>query len=129
MNESAILTLVSVEKDGCVRVASRGNLTAGDINLGPKNPLESVLGQGWPGNRIILDLGKTDFMDSTAIAWLISTTKQIRAGGGSLAIHSIVPRARQMLDLLKIGKIVPIVPDETSARKLLNGGVSAAQAA
>ena len=128
MNESPILTLVSVEKDGCVRVASRGNLTAGDINLGPRNPLEAILGQGWPGNRVILDLAKTDFMDSTAIAWLISTTKQIRAGGGALAIHSIVPRARQMLDLLKIGKIVPIVSDESSARKLLNG-MSAAQAA
>ncbi len=129
MNDNpTILSLVSVEKDGCIRVATRGDLTAAQITLGTKNPLDGILGESWSGNRVILDLSRTDFMDSTAIAWLISTPKQFRAAGGALAIHSIVPRARQMLDLLKIGKIVPIVPDESAARKLLNG-VPAAQAA
>lgn len=129
MNESPILSLVSIEKDGCIRVASCGNITAAEMTLGAKNPLESVLGENWSGNRIILDLAKTDFLDSTAIAWLISTSKQFRASGGSFAIHSIVPRVRQMLDLLKIGRIIPIVSDENAARKLFGGGAHAAQAA
>jgi len=64
-------------------------------------------------------------MDSTAIAWLISTTKQFRTAGGSIAIHSVVPRARQMLDILKIGKIIPIVSNEPAARMLLNGAAPA----
>ena len=128
MNDSPILTLVAVDKDGCIRVASNGNLTATVINLAARNPLEAVLGAGWAGNRVMLDLSKTEFMDSTAIAWLISTTKQFRASGGAMAIHSIVPRARQMLDLLKIGRIIPIVSDESAARHSLTGA-SPAQAA
>jgi anti-anti-sigma factor len=129
MKDNAILSLVSVDKDGCVRVASRGNITAAEMTPGPRNPLESVIGENWPGNRIILDLSRTDFIDSTVIAWLISTSKQIRTGGGAFAIHSIVPRVRQMLDLLKIGRIIPIVSDENAARKLVTGGQLAAQAA
>jgi anti-anti-sigma factor len=128
MNENPIVSLVSVEKDGCIRVASRGNITAAEMTLGPRNPLEALVGENWPCNRIILDLSKTDFIDSTAIAWLISTSKQFRANGGSFAIHSIVPRVRQMLDLLKIGRIIPIVSDENAARKMFSGG-HAAQAA
>ena len=79
MNDSANLTLVSIDKDGCIRVASTGNLTAANINLGPRNPLEPVLGASWSNNRVILDLAKTDFMDSTAIAWLISDNQTIFA--------------------------------------------------
>ena len=129
MNDSAPLFLVSIDKDGCIRVASSGNLTAGNINLSQKNPLESVLGATWSGNRVILDLSKTDFMDSTAIAWLIATTKQFGAAGGSIAIHSVAPRARQMLDILKIGKVIPIVANEAAARQFLTAAVPAVQAA
>jgi anti-anti-sigma factor len=129
MNDSAPLSLVSIDKDGCIRVASSGNLTAGNISLTPKNPLESVLGATWSGNRVIVDLSKTDFMDSTGIAWLIATTRQFRTSGGSIAIHSVAPRARQMLDILKIGKVIPIVTNEAAARQFLTGAGPAVQAA
>jgi anti-anti-sigma factor len=129
MNASAPLSLVSIDKDGCIRVASTGNLTAGNISFTTKNPLESVLGATWSGNQIILDLCKTDFMDSTAIAWLIATTKQSGNSGGSIAIHSVAPRARQMLDILKIGKVIPIVANEAAARQFLTGAGPAVQAA
>ncbi|HEY8746918.1 MAG TPA: STAS domain-containing protein [Tepidisphaeraceae bacterium] len=125
MNENSILSLVSIDKDGCIRIASNGNITASSVSLGARNPLEGILGAGWSGNRVILDMSRTDFMDSTAIAWLISTTKQFRTAGGSIAIHSVVPRARQMLDILKIGKIIPIVSNEPAARMLLNGAAPA----
>jgi len=39
MNASAPLSLVSIDKDGCIRVASTGNLTAGNIGFTRKNPL------------------------------------------------------------------------------------------
>ena len=129
MNDSAPLSLISIDKDGCIRVASTGNLGAGNINFSAKNPLESVLGATWSGNRVILDLSKPDFMDSTAIAWLIATTKQFRTSGGSIAIHSVAPRARQMLDILKIGKVIPIAANEAAARQFLTGAAPAVQAA
>jgi anti-anti-sigma factor len=129
MNDSAPLSLVSIDKDGCIRVASSGNLTSANISFSSKNPLESVLGATWSSNRVILDLAKTDFMDSTAIAWLIGTNKQFRSSGGSIAIHSVAPRARQMLDILKIGKVIPLIANEAAARQFLTGAVPAVQAA
>ena len=129
MQDMVPLSLVSIDKDGCIRVASTGNLTAANINFTPKNPIESVLGTTWSGNRVILDLAQTDFMDSTAIAWLIATTKQFRTSGGSIAIHSVAPRVRQMLDILKIGKVIPIVANEAAARQFLTGAGPAVQAA
>ena len=40
------LTLVSIEKDGLIRVASDGSITSEDFKAEGKNPLEDVLGAG-----------------------------------------------------------------------------------
>jgi len=120
MSVNTILSLVSLDADGYVRVASRGNLTADDMRPAAKNPLESVLGANWSASRVLLDLSKTEYMDSSAIGWLIASARKFRSGGGALAVHSLRPRTRQMLDLLKIGRIVPTLPDEASARKFLS---------
>jgi hypothetical protein len=51
------LSLVSIEKDGVVRVASDGNITCEDFRVADgKNPVEGVLGQTWSNNRVLLNL-------------------------------------------------------------------------
>ena len=36
------LTLLSIEKDGIIRVATEGNITTSDFEAGGKNPLETL---------------------------------------------------------------------------------------
>ncbi len=125
------LSLVSIEKDGIIRVATDGNITAANLqapaehdekNPPMKNPLESVLGVGWAGTRAMLDMSKTAYIDSSAIGWLIGTVRAFRESGGKLVIHSVQPAVRQVLQLLKIERVVPTASDELSARTLLTGG-------
>ena len=121
MADNEILTLVSIDKDGCIRVASAGTLTAAGAHPLGKNPLETLLGVTWGTNRVLLDLSKTDFIDSAAIGWLISCVKETRIRGGRFAVHSVSPRVRQMLNLLKVGQLVPLLADETAARRFVLG--------
>ncbi len=65
----------------------------------------------------MLDFSKVQFIDSSAIGWLIQSAREFKARGGGLVVHSIVPRVRQMFDMLKIGFIVPLVIDEAAARE------------
>ena len=110
------LTLVSIDKDGgVVRVAVDGNITTADFQ-GSKNPLETLLGVTWFTNRVLLDMDKADYIDSSAVGWLIGSHKAFKEGGGSLVIHSVQPSVRQILDLLKIDRVVPICADESQAR-------------
>jgi len=121
------LSLVSIEKNGVVRVAAEGNITTQDFQSPDnKNPLEKLLGVTWFTNKVMLNLDRSDYIDSSAIGWLIGSQRAIKEGGGMLVVHSIRPSVRQILDLLKIGKVVPLVADEAEARRLVSGDGAAA---
>lgn len=115
------LTLLSIEKDGTIRVATDGNITTADFDPGAKNPLENVLGENWFSSRVLLNMEKTDYIDSSAIGWLINSHKHFKDGSGALVVHSVQPSVRQILELLKIGRVVPLAKDEAEARKMALG--------
>jgi len=108
------ISLVSIEKEGLIRVATDGNITSNDFHADGKNPLEQVMGLTWSTNKVLLDMDKTNYIDSTAIGWLISCHKEFKNKGGVFVVHSVQPAVRQVLDLLKIGKVVPIVENEAA---------------
>ena len=115
------LQLVSIERDGTVKVASQGNVTAADIDATGPNPMERILGQNWYQMRVLLDLTATQYIDSSAIGWLIGTSKQLKDGGGTLVVYGVQPAVRQVLDLLKVGRVVPLVEDEHAAKQVAGG--------
>ncbi|HEX8523887.1 MAG TPA: STAS domain-containing protein [Tepidisphaeraceae bacterium] len=111
---------MSIDKDGIIRVAVDGAITYEGV-LGEKNPLATLLGETWSSNRVILSLDKTQFIDSAAIGWMISTQKEFKSHGGKFIVHSIRPPVRNVLDLLKVGKVVSIAANEQAARALAKG--------
>ena len=90
-------------------------------SLASATNLEQVMGQTWSANKVLLDMDKTNYIDSTAIRWLISCHKEFKNKGGVFVVHSVQPAVRQVLDLLKIGKVVPIVENEAAARAFAIG--------
>ena len=116
------LTLLSIEKDGIIRVATEGNITTADFEAGAKNPFETLLGATWFSTKVLLNMEKTDYIDSSAIGWLIACQKSFRDGGGALIAHSVQPSVKQILDVLRIGRVVPLVKDEAEARATVIGG-------
>lgn len=111
------LNLVAIH-DGCACIAATGDITAGDLRANEKNLFESALGAKWAEGKVILDMGKVRFIDSAAIGWLITSQREFKKHGGSLAVYSLDARVRRMLDILKVGQIVALASDEASARKL-----------
>ena len=118
------LSLESIERDGYVRVCADGTISAGDFGPETRNPLETLLGSNWAHQRVLLSFGQTQFIDSAAIGGLIQCQREFKNGGGAFVVHSVRPGVRQMLDLLKIGRIVHLADDEQSGKAvLLSGGV------
>ena len=115
------LTLVSIEKEGIIRAATEGNITGTDFSADGKNPLETLLGLTWSSTRVLLDFSKTSYIDSSAIGWLIGTSRAFRDAGGTFVIHSIQAPVRQILEVLRVGQVVPTASDEAAARKILTG--------
>ena len=116
------LSLVSIEREGFVRVAVDGNLVAGAVNAADNNPMQNLLGQSWSNNRVVLDMQKCDYMDSCAIGWLMACHKGFRENGGKMVLHSVQPRVKQLLDLLRIGQVITLAADEPAAKTLVTQG-------
>lgn len=118
------LAMVAIEKGGLIVVAAEGSITATDVDPSRKNPFETLLGGTWFTNRVLLDMSRAGYIDSSAIGWLLSSHKTFSENGGGLAIHGLQPAVRQLLDVLKLGRVLTLATDEATARQQLqsNGG-------
>jgi len=108
------LNVVSIEKE-LVRVQAEGDISSQDFTADGKNPFEVVLGSRWATHQVVLDLRAVPYLDSSAIGWLMTSRREFERGGGLIVLHSIQPRVRQILDLLRVGKAVPLVDNEAAA--------------
>ena len=108
------LKVVSIDGD-VVRVAADGDVVVAGTPAESVNPLAGLLGARWWAQKVIVDFSGTTYIDSAGIGWLIGSAKQFRKDGGVMVLHSLSPRVRQMLDMLKIGLMVPIAANAAAA--------------
>jgi anti-anti-sigma factor len=104
----------------CVRC--KGDMTQVYYQLG--NPLEAALGPTAFSRKVILkkvilNLEQVDFLDSSALSWLVASHKRYQQMGGKLVLCAIPPRIEQILQFCKIDRLFSITEDETSARQQL----------
>jgi anti-anti-sigma factor len=115
------LSLVAIEKEGLVKLAASGSITAENFDPTGKNPLERMLGENWSTFRVILDIRQTTYIDSSAIGWLIGSHKAFKSGGGAMVLHDVPVNIRQMLELLHVDKVIPIAANAQAARSTVTG--------
>ena len=58
--------------------------------------------------RLTLDLSGVTFMDSSGIALLLRTHRQLSRHGGGLRVVSIPTQARKVLDAAGVGRIITL---------------------
>ena len=58
--------------------------------------------------RLVLDLSGVTFMDSSGIAVLLRTHRQLARHGGTLRVVSIPAQARKVLDAAGVGRIITL---------------------
>ena len=92
-------------------------LDASNSNVFKKNLLAQV--EAHP--NLILDLGRTDFIDSSALGAILSGLKRAQQLGGLLAICSLTGPVRVLFELVRMHRIVDIFNDEEEALRAIKG--------
>ena len=108
------LSVVSIDKQ-LVRIDVEGEITMRDFRAEGRDPFETLLGAGWASHKVVLNFARVTAADSSAIGWLMTCRREFERKGGAVVVHSIHPRVRQVLDMLRVGKAVPLVKDEAAA--------------
>jgi anti-sigma B factor antagonist len=78
-----------------------------------RETVQSCLERGQ--NRILLDLGRVDFIDSAGLGELVRSHAAVRSRGGQLKLVKPSEGVHQLLRLTKLDRVFEIAPDEYSA--------------
>jgi anti-anti-sigma factor len=102
--------------DNLVHVRCEGTISQAEF-IGETEPLGELLASvGGTRRKVLLDLERANFIDSSGIGWLLICHKHLREDGGELIIHSVPPLIEQVLELVKLPKIIHVAGDAASAR-------------
>jgi len=104
----------SASKDGDTVLAS----ICGEIDLhnSPelRHALLILLQQNAP-KKLVLNLTKVPYMDSSAIAVLVESLQKMRKVGGKIFLTNLQPRVQGLLEIARLGTIFIITKDEAEA--------------
>ncbi|MEV4902422.1 STAS domain-containing protein [Citricoccus sp. NPDC055426] len=78
-----------------------------------KDVIASEIGAG--SRQIVVELGKTEFMDSSGLGALISCLKLARQASGDLRIANVPPQVLMVLQLTSMDRVLTPYPDAASA--------------
>lgn len=115
------LGLLSDPGDDVARLGCQGTITQSGFSPETPDPIEEALGTEAYTRKVLLDLNKATFIDSSGVSWLISRHNSFNENGGLLVIHSVPPVVQGVLDLLRLGSIFNLAQDETAAEAIAAG--------
>lgn len=96
---------VSVHTDGDATVVE----VSGDLDCYTAPKLRAVLVELADGPRtVILDVAKTDFIDSTGLGVLVGGLQRFRQQGGDMAVRSPSPMTARLFEVTGVSKLFTV---------------------
>jgi anti-anti-sigma factor len=80
--------------------------------------IEEILGPQCYRRKVLLDLERTPYIDSSGVSWLVHLHKSSQTAGRMLILYSVPPAVTAVLRLLGMQKYLNLVADERAARDL-----------
>lgn len=65
--------------------------------------------------KMILNLDKVDFINSSGLGALVSILKDVRSSQGSMKLTNLAPYVKEIFDITQLANIFDIFPDEKQA--------------
>ena len=104
-----------------VRVETKGDITIchldGEININSspdiKKSIDKLIAKKAP--KIIVNLSKVSYVDSSGLATLVEILKNMRVYGGRLRLTNMAPKIKSLFEITKLEKLFEIMADDAAA--------------
>ncbi len=103
-----------------VRIELVGRLSRDGCPAG-YDPLASLFGEGVYTRKVLLNLRRSNYLDSSGVSWLLDSHARFQQAGGALVVHSATPLTTQFLKMMRMDMALTLAPDEAAARQKANG--------
>ncbi len=91
------------EKDGVTVLELKGTITLGSGDVGMRDHIKELLGQG--KKRIVIDLGEVSFMDSTGLGELVAAYTSARHQQASLKLAQLTKKIKDLLAITQLAAV------------------------
>lgn len=80
----------------------------GRLNMGGAPQLRQIVSETVASghNRVVVDMGQVEFMDSSGLGALVGSLKAARLAGGDLRIANITSQVRMVLELTGMNRVM-----------------------
>lgn len=105
---------ISERQAGDVTVLDlEGKVTIGEGSVALRSAIRRLLGEG--KKKILLNLGKVGYIDSSGIGELVSSFTAVNKEGGSLKLLNLTQKIQDLLAITKLLTVFDTFDDEASA--------------
>lgn len=104
------------ERGGAVVLELSGRFVLGEPVEKFRATLEQLLAQGQ--NRIVLDMRRVDYIDSSALGCLVMAHTKVTRSGGAMSMFGLNEKGLELLVITKLATIFSIGETETDAINL-----------
>lgn len=112
------LTINKRDTNGVTVLELDGRLTLGNPTAELRQILRGLLDQGQ--RKIVLNLGKVGYIDSSGLGELVSSFTTVKNNGGELKLASLTEKVNDLLTITKLYSVFDIHSDESAALKSFN---------
>ena len=82
---------------------------SGEMDLSNASELVRALGGNFGSGRMIIELSRLTYMDSTGIKQLVGLSRTMKAAGGSILLAAPHPNLARLFEIVNLGELIPIV--------------------
>lgn len=106
------MSVKTESKNGIIVCRVEGEI---DINSSPdfKKAFDKLISGKTP--RIVINLSKVTYVDSSGLATLVEIFKNMKSYGGKMRLASLSPKIRSLFEITKLEKLFEIMASEEDA--------------
>lgn len=100
-------------------ITALGKLTGPEAAVRLTRAVEEGLSGGF--RKFLVDLARTDWVDSTGIGAIASTSVRVRDGGGSFVLAGVRERVLRILEVTRMDQVIQLEDDRGAGLETLAG--------
>jgi anti-sigma B factor antagonist len=109
------MTITTREVSHVTIVDINGRITLGDETGQLRDTVHGLIAEG--KKKIILNLARVDYIDSSGVGELVSSFTTVRNSGGDLKLLSLSKKVHDILNVTKLYTVFDVKEDEFTAVK------------
>ena len=86
----------------------------GEINISTSPELKKLF-EKQTSKKVVVDLQKVSYIDSSGLVTLVEMLKKMKAQGGSLGLSGLSDKVRSLFEITKLDKLFVISPNQQEA--------------